>query len=96
MKKQLKKNTTSEDAYIRDLEQRGPLEKLERGEAQIVAASDYPAPLQRFLARERGVLRVQLSPAQQRKARQLSRSRGIPLDELARRWVQQGLAREAG
>jgi hypothetical protein len=95
MTKRPGKNTRAEDAYIRDLERRGPLEKLERGDAELVAPSDYPAPLQRFLARERNVLRVQLSPAQQRKAQQISRATGIPIDELARRWVQQGLSREA-
>jgi hypothetical protein len=41
-------------------------------------------------------LRVQLSPSQKKKLENLSRSTGVPVDELARRWVQQRLAREAG
>ncbi len=96
MKCRLKKNTPVEDAYVRDLERRGPLEQVERGQASIIAAADYPPPIKRFLSRQRGVLRVQLSASQKKKLEHLSRATGVSVDRLARRWVEQGLAREAG
>jgi hypothetical protein len=96
MKHQPKKNTAAEREYIRDLERCGPLEKVERGEARLLSVDEYPEPVRRFLARERKMLHLQLSEAAMRKLRQLHRATGIPIDELARRWVEQGLAREAG
>jgi hypothetical protein len=72
------------------------LEKVERGEAKILSVVDYPEPLKRFLARERSTLRVRLSAPAKKRLEQLSRAKGIDIDELARRWVEQGIAREAG
>jgi hypothetical protein len=96
MKYRMKKNTPVEDAYVRDLQRCGPLQKVERGEAKILAASEYPQPLQRFLARERSTLRVKLSASAKKKLEQLSRTTGVDIDELARRWVEKGIEREAG
>ena len=95
MKYRLKKNTAAEQAYVRDLERCGPLEKVERGQAKLLAAPEYPEPLRRFLARERRVLRVPLSPSAKKRLEQLSRATGTSIDQLARRWVEQGLARQA-
>lgn len=96
MKRRLKKNTSAERAYVRDLWRRGPLEQVERGEATLLSPSEHPEPLRRFFERERRVLRVALSPSVKRRLEQLSRSTGTSTGELARRWVEQGLAREAG
>ena len=95
MKYRLKKNTVAEQAYVRSLERQGPMEKVERGEARILSEQEYPEPLKRFLARERSMLRVQLSRTARKKLEHLSRTTGISIDELARRWVEQGIAREA-
>jgi hypothetical protein len=73
MKYRLKKNTAAEQAYIENLERRTPLEKVERGESRIIPTSEYPEPLKRFLARERSILRVQLSPSAKKKLEQLIR-----------------------
>ena len=96
MKHRLKKNTAAEQAYTRDLERRGPLAKVERGEARILSLSEYPAPLKRFLERERSIIRVPLTPSARRQLEQLSRATGKSVPELARRWLEQRLAREAG
>ncbi len=96
MKHRLKKNTAAENAYVRDLERRGPLEKVERGEATLLSEADYPEPVRRFLARERSTLRVPLSPSAKKKLERLSRTSNVDVAELARRWIEQGIAREAG
>ena len=96
MKHRLKKNTSAETAFIRDLERIGPLEKAERGESQVLTVSEYPEPLKRFLTRQRGLLQVHLSAAAKKKLERLSRATGVDVDELARRWVEQGIARAAG
>jgi hypothetical protein len=95
MKYRLKKNTAAEDAYVRDLERCGSLQKVERGEAQILAPSEYPEPLRRFLLRQRSMLHLHLSKATRKKLEQMSRATGLAIDELALRWVEQGIAREA-
>lgn len=95
MKIQLKKNTSAEQAYIRDLERNGPLERVERGQSKILSPTDYPEPIKRFLARHRSVLQVRLSAPAKKKLERLSRATGIDIDKLARRWVEQGIAREA-
>lgn len=95
MKYRLKKNTPAEQAYVRDLERLGPLEQVERGAAKILSESQYPEPLKRFLLRERRSLRVKLTPSAKKKLEQFSRATGIHIDELARRWIEQGIAREA-
>ena len=96
MRYRLKKNTAAEQAYVRDHERVGPLRKVERGESRILRTSEYPEPVKRFLARERGMLRVRLSTTAKRKLEHLSRATGVDVNELARRWVEQGIAREAG
>lgn len=52
--------------------------------------------LNRFLARARSMLRVRLSASAKKKLEQLSRATGVDIDELPQRWVEQGIAREAG
>jgi hypothetical protein len=96
MKHRLKKNTAGEEKYVRDLERRGPLERVERGEATLLSEAEYPEPLRRFLVRERSTLRVPLSPSAKKKLEQLSKTSKIDIAELARRWIEQGIAREAG
>lgn len=96
MKYQLKKNTAAEQAFVRDLERSSALERVERGKARILDPSEYPEPVKRFLARERGTLRVRLSSAAQKKLEHLSRATGVDVATLARRWVEQGIEREAG
>src|SRR5947208_3687103 len=96
MKYPPKKNAAAESAYVRDLERHRPLEKVERGEVRMLTASEYPEPIKRFLARQRGMLHFQLSLSETKKLEQLSRATGLSIDELARRWVEQGIEREAG
>jgi hypothetical protein len=96
MKHRLKKNTAAEDAYARELEKRGPLQKVETGEAKLLSEQEYPEPIRRFIARERNTLRIPLSPSAKRKLERLSRASKVDATELAQRWIQQGLAREAG
>lgn len=95
MKYRLKKNTSAEEAFVRDMERHGPLERVERGESKLLEASEYPEPLKRFLARQRGMLHVHVSAATKKKLDRLSRTTGIEADALARRWIEQGIARAA-
>jgi hypothetical protein len=95
MKYHLKKNTGAEEAYIRDMERCGSLQKVERGQGQILTPSEYPQPLRRFLLRQRSMLHLHLSAATRKKLEQMSRATGIAIDELALHWVEQGIAREA-
>ena len=92
----MKKNTPAEEAYVRDLERIGPLEKVERGEARLLSEDEYPEPIRRFLSRERRTVRVTLSSAAKKRLDQFSRNKGVRPDKLARLWVEQALAREAG
>jgi hypothetical protein len=85
MKYRLKKNTGAEHAYVRDLERRGPLQRVERGEAKLLARSEYPEPVKRFLERERTVLRVPLTRSTKNRLERLSRETGTSIDDLARR-----------
>lgn len=96
MKHALKKNTLAEQAYVRSLERRGPLQQVERGKATILRESEYPEPARRFLARERRMLRIPLSASVKKKLERFSQSTGIHSDALVKRWIEQGLAREAG
>lgn len=92
----MKKNTPAEEAYVRDLERIGPLEKVERGEARLLSEDEYPEPIRRFLSRERRTVRVTLSSAAKKRLDQFSRNKGVRPDKLARLRVEQALAREAG
>jgi len=96
MKRKAKKTTKAEEAYIRDLKRSGTFEKLDRGEAQLLAPEEYPEPVKRFLAREQNTLRIKLSSASKRKLDALSRAKKTPMDKLARKWVEERLTREAG
>jgi len=95
MRYKLKKNTAAENAYVRDLERDGPLDRVTRGRSVIIRAADYPEPIRRFLARERSILRVPLSSTLRRKLERISRESGIAIDDLALRWIERSLAREA-
>lgn len=87
MRRRPKKNNAVEESYVRDLERRGPLERVEQGESQIVSPEEYPDPIKRFLERERRTVRVRLSPTTQKRLERLSHATGVGVDELARRWV---------
>ena len=41
-------------------------------------------------------MHIRLPAAARRRLRLLSESKGVPVEELARQWVEQGLEREAG
>ena len=94
-RKQVKKSTKSEDAYVRDLHRRSALEMLGSGEAELLTPNDYPEPLKRFLRREAVTVHVRLSAPLRRKLEQRSRRAGVSPDELARRWIKEGLKRDA-
>jgi hypothetical protein len=95
MKYRMKKNKAAEEAYIRDMDRCSSLQKVEQGEAEILRPSEYPEPLRRFLSRHRSMLHLRLSAATRKKLEQMSRATGLAVDELALRWVEQGIAREA-
>ncbi|MFH0983075.1 MAG: hypothetical protein V2A79_16270 [Planctomycetota bacterium] len=92
----LKHATRGEHAYIRGLERTSAFELVDRGRARILTPEEYPEPLKRFLARERTLLHVKLSAVTKRKLEARSRQSGVPMDELARAWIEQGLTRDAG
>src|SRR4051794_7693324 len=83
------------ESAIRDLKRHGTFAKLDRGEAQLLTPDEYPEPVKRFLAREQNTMRIKLSSSTKRKLDALSRARGTPTDQLARRWVEERLTREA-
>ena len=91
-----KKNTKAEDAYLRDVKRTSTFEKADRGEAQLLSPDEYPEPVKRFLARERQMLHIKLSAASKRKLNAVSRAKGTPMEQLARKWVEERLTREAG
>lgn len=91
-----KKATAAEEAYIREMQRQSAFDKLDRGEARILRPSEYPEPIKRFRQRERSMLHLRLPAAARRRLKSLSLARGVAVDELARQWVEEGLAREAG
>ena len=91
-----RKSTRAEEAYVRDMARRSALEMVEGGEAKALNSEQLPEPLQRFQARERSMVHIRLPAAARRRLRSLSEAKGIAAEELARRWVEQGLEREAG
>lgn len=95
-RKLAKRVTKAERDYIKDLKKRSGLDLVATGRARILAPAEYPEPLRRFLARERTTMRVRLPAALKRKLEARSRQTGVPAEELARRWIAQGLAREVG
>jgi hypothetical protein len=97
MKKQVpKKITRAEAEYVRAMSRESAFEKLDRGKAKVLRPEEYPQALRRFLKREQSTVRIELTAGARRRLKLLSRARGVPPDELARRWVEDGLAREAG
>jgi hypothetical protein len=88
--------TKAEADYIADLERDPPLARLERGASKILQPRDYPEPIKRFLARERLMVHVKLPADARRKLDAISRARGMTASELARRWLERSLEREAG
>ena len=92
----VKRSTRAEQAYIRELERTPAFELVDRGRGQVVPADQYPVPLKRFLARARTTIHVRLSSAIKRKLDARSQRTGLPVQELARRWIEQGIDRDAG
>jgi hypothetical protein len=88
--------TTSERAFVRDLQRRSVFELVDAGRAKVLAKDEYPEPVQRFLWRERRTVHVRLSLAAKRRLEALGRARGLSAEELARCWVEQALSRDTG
>jgi hypothetical protein len=95
MEHRRKTKAAAEQACVRSLERHSSLQEIEDGRARIFSPSEYPEPLKRFLSRQRDVLHVRLSRAARKKLEQVSRATGINVDELALRWVEQGISRAA-
>gem|GEM_PF-5746638 len=91
-----RKVTRAEEAYVRDMARRSAFEKVDRGEARILPPAEIPEPLKRLAARQRSEFHIRLPTAARRQLLSLSRSEGVSPEELARRWVEQGLKRAAG
>ena len=90
------KATAAEKAYIRDLKRRSAFDLVDAGRARVLAEDEYPEPVLRFLRRERRMVHVRLSLAAKRRLEALSRARGLAAEELARRWMEQAISRDAG
>ena len=88
--------TKGERAYIQDLERTSAFDLVDRGRGRILSGEEYPEPLKRFLNRERTMIHLKLSAALKRKLEARSRQTGVPVDELARGWIAQGVERDAG
>ena len=88
--------TRAEQAYIGELKRVSAFEMRDQGRARLLAPDEYPDPLKRFLARERTIVHVRLPAAIKRRLDARSRSTGVPAQELARRWIEQGIERDAG
>jgi hypothetical protein len=91
-----RKQTRAEAAYVRDMARMSALKKVDRGRARVLAAEELPEPLKRFAARERSDVHIRLPAAARRRLQSLSQAKGVPMEKLARQWVEQRLAREAG
>ena len=89
-----KRATRAEERYIRDLQRVSAFDLVEQGRAKIVPPAEYPEPLKRFLAREKTMLHVKLTAAVKRQLEARSRQTGTPAEELARRWIERGIAAE--
>lgn len=90
------KATKGELAYIRDMEKRSVFDMLETGEAQIVKPEDYPEPIKRFLARRRNMLRLKLPTRLLQRLEAQGRKAGVPVETVARRWIEESARRHAG
>ena len=91
-----KRATKGERAYVRELEHTSAFELVDQGRGRILLPDEYPEPLKRFLNRERTMVHVKLSSGTKRKLEARSRQSGVPVDELARSWIEQGIERDAG
>ena len=91
-----KKQTRAEAAYVRDMAKTSAMQKIDSGQARILTASELPEPLKRFAARESSQVHIRLPAAARRRLALLSQAKGVPPEVLARKWVEQGLEREAG
>ena len=91
-----KKQTRAEEAYVNDMARRSALEMVDRREARLLQPDEVPEPLKRFHARERSAVHIRLPAAARRRLQSLSQAKGVPAEQLARQWVEQALAREAG
>jgi len=96
MGEHVKTATRDELAYVRSMRRRSGLSLLENGRAELLRLKDYPDPLRRFLRREQRMVHVKLTAVGRRKLEARSRQTGVPADELARRWIEQQLQRDAG
>ncbi len=94
--KRLKRSTRAETAFVRDMERRSAFDLVAEGRAEILTPQQYPEPIRRFLRRERSMVHVKLSRELKRKLEARSRETGVPVDELARSWIEQGLRRGIG
>ena len=91
-----RKATKAELAYIRDMERTSVFDLLDQGKAKILSPEEYPEPLKRFLAHEEKTLHLELGKSLKQRLKTRSRETGVPVERLARRWIQQGLKRGAG
>lgn len=89
-----KRATQDEIAYIRQVERESAFDLIEQGRARILARDDYPEPFRRFLERERTIVHVKLSATTKRKLEARSRRIGLPVEELAKQWIEQGVRRD--
>ena len=96
MERRVGKVTREELAYVGSMRRRSGLSLLDEGRAEVLSLKDYPEPLRRFLRREQRMVHVKLTAVGRRKLEARSRKSGVPADELARRWIEQQLQRDAG
>lgn len=95
-RKPVKRSTKGELAYVQRLQRISAFDLVERADARVLPERDYPEPLRRFLDRERTMLHLKLPAALKRKLEARSRRTGVPLPQLARGLIEQGIEREAG
>lgn len=95
-RRSLPKATKAEEAIIRDIDRVSAFELLDQGKARLLSPREYPAPIKRFLKRERLMVHVKLTPTIRRKLEARSRKAGVPMDVLARKCIEQGLMRNVG
>ncbi len=91
-----KRATKGERVYVRELERTSAFDLVDCGRGKILSPDEYPEPLKRFLRRERAMVHIKLSSATKRKLEACSRQTGVPVDQLARGWIEQGIERDAG
>lgn len=90
------RTTKQEERLIREIERESAFTLLDNGRARVLSPREYPAPLRRFLRREKLMLHIKLTPSLKRKLELRSRRTGVLVDQLARRCIEAGLKRDAG